>query len=101
MATFAVAFVLFTGALLVISVPVVFLARRRGRSKTARRFLIAAGAVGLICAIVSAGSERLEGQCQTAGNPNCYDFGGTGLQFLLVAGYIISALTKALALRRD
>ncbi len=91
MATFFVALLLFTGILLVLGSPVFVVAQRRDRKETARGFLIASGIVGLLCAIIAVGSERLVSQCEAAGNPSCLDSGAKGLQLVLVGGYVLAA----------
>jgi hypothetical protein len=63
--------------------------------------LVAAAVVSVLCALVAAGSERLVDQCEAAGNLDCVDFGGTGLQLLFVAGYGVPALVRAFLLARE
>ena len=101
LATFFAAFFFFTGLLLVLGVPVLVVAWRKGRNKTAHRFLIAAGLIGLISAVISATSDSLVSQCETAGNTGCLDFGSAGLQMLFVVGYIITSWVKAVILSRE
>ncbi|MEE9176838.1 MAG: hypothetical protein V3U46_00240 [Acidimicrobiia bacterium] len=67
-----------------LGIPLFVVAQRKGRTKTIRRFLIAAGVIGLFTALVSAGSESLESRCEAVGNFNCLDFGSTGLQFIFI-----------------
>jgi hypothetical protein len=94
-AVFFSAFFFFTGVMLALGIPLFVVARRKGRTKTTRRFLIAAGVIGLFTALVSAGSESLESRCEAVGNFNCLDFGSTGLQFIFIAGYAISSWIAA------
>lgn len=101
MATFLAAFFLVTGLLLVCGVPVFVLAWRKGRTKTARRFLVAAAVLGLFSAAVAAASERLENQCQAAGNTNCIDYGVSGSLLIVVVGYLIVSLATAVMLSRE
>jgi hypothetical protein len=86
-----VALLLFTGLALVLGAPVFVVARMRHRKKTARGFLIAAGVIGVLSAILSFSSEMLESRCEAAGNPSCLDFGASGLQLVLVVGYVLAS----------
>jgi hypothetical protein len=98
-AAFFTAFFQFTAIAVVTAIPVLVLARRTHRP-TGRRFLIGAGACGLICGILGATSKRLVDQCLAAGNPTCVDYGTTGMQVLTVAGYALVALLGAYRLWR-
>lgn len=86
-----VALLLFTGLALVFGAPVFVVARLRDRKKTARGFLIAAGVIGVLSAIISFSSEMLESRCEASGNPSCLDFGASGLQLVLVVGYVLAS----------
>lgn len=101
MATFAVAFLIFSGLVLIASVPLLIVALRRQKARTVRHFLIAGGLVALLCAATSAGSERLVRQCREAGNPTCLDYGASGLQLLLLAGYAVVAWIVAYNISRE
>ena len=101
MTTFLTAFVRYAGGLLLVSVPVMVIARRRGLVKTTRRFAVAAGLIGLICATVSVSSEELVDSCIAAGNKNCFDFGADGLQLMLVVGFVGTALVRAFQIYND
>lgn len=101
MATFFSTLVLYAGIVLFVSIPTLVLARRKRRAKTARRFLITGGIIALFCALVSALSERLVRQCEEVGNTSCVDYGATGMQFLLIAGYAVASLTAAIGISRD
>ena len=101
MTTFLTALVRYTGGLLLAGVPVMIIARRRRRVQTIRRFAIAAGLIGLICATVSVSSEELVDSCIAAGNKNCFDFGADGLQLMLVVGYVGTALVRAFQIYND
>ena len=94
-------FSIFAGILLVASVPVLIIAWQGGLSETIRRFLIAAGVIGSVLAMISASSERLVNQCKAAGNPSCIDYGATGFQLLVVIGFVLTAAVKAFILYRD
>ncbi len=101
MAMFFAAFFFFTGLMLAFSIPLFVVARRKGRPKTTRRFLIAAGVIGLITALVSAGSEILTSRCEAVGNFSCLDFGSTGLQVIFIAGYVISSWIAAVIINQE
>ncbi len=103
MVTFLVALVIFTGILLVVSIPLLLVARRDGRFDTIRKFLVGAGVVGLLCAIGSATSDALVNKCTDAGNSSsaCIDAGTTGFQVLLVGGYAVAAWTKTYLIHND
>jgi len=99
-AVFFSALVFFTGLMLVLGIPLFVVARRKGRTKTTRRFLIAAGVIGLFTALVSASSETLTSRCEAVGNFNCLDFGSTGLQFIFIVGYAISSWVAAVIINQ-
>ncbi|MEE8406487.1 MAG: hypothetical protein V3S32_04990 [Acidimicrobiia bacterium] len=101
MATFFAAFFFFTGLMLAFGIPLFVVARRKGRTKTTRRFLIAAGVIGLFTALGSVGSEILESRCEAVGNFNCLDFGSAGLQFLFIVGYVISSWVAAVIINQE
>jgi hypothetical protein len=99
-ATFFAAFFFFTGLTLALGIPLFVVARRQGRTKTTRRFLIAAGVIGLLTALVSVSSEMLVSRCEAVGNFNCLDFGSTGLQFIFIVGYAISSWVAAVIINQ-
>lgn len=101
MTTFLSALGLFTVLVGTLSIPLVVVARRRGRTETIRKFLLAGAAVAVAGATVSATSERLVRQCEEAGNPTCVDFGAMGIQFVLVAGYGIAVVIATLSIHRS
>jgi hypothetical protein len=101
MSTFLTSLLLFTGLLLVISVPVLVVARQRGRAGTVRRFPIAAVVTALFCATLAATAVGLEERCEAAGNPNCFDSGATGLQTLAVVVFAGIAWVNAYMIYRD
>jgi len=99
--TFFAVFFFSTGAMLILGAPVLMVGRRTGRTETAHRFLIAAGAIGLFNAALATGSERLVGQCRNAGNLGCVDYGSAGFQLLFVVGYIITSWVTAFIVSHD
>lgn len=101
MQTFVTAFLLYTGLMLVLGIPVFVIARRNGQPTTARRFVVAAVVIGLLSGVVSFTSEQLVMRCEAAGNTACFDSGSAGLIVVFVAGYTIVAWVKAIALSRE
>ena len=98
MATFFSSFFISIGILLIFSSPIFYLAWRKGRTKTIRRFLVGAGVIGLVTASVSATSEGLVAQCQAASNIECIDYGSAGIRLLFIVSYIIVSWVKAVIL---
>ncbi len=101
MATFFGALLSVTGGLLIVSSPVVFMARRRGRNGLAIKFSLAAMAIGLFFAFVAVGSRRLVDSCEAAGGTSCLDVGSTGLRFLVVLIYVIASAAATYTLARQ
>ena len=101
MITLISASLIYTAIMLIFSGPVLFVARQRELPKMARRFLIAAGVCGLICGVLSAGSERLVNQCEAAGNLSCVDSGSSGFQLMIVAGYLGTSLVRSYLVAHD
>ncbi len=100
MTTFVTSFFLWIGLLLLVSVPVIYFARRQGRTSTIRNFLVAAVAVALAVALTRVVGDLSLEQCYEAGNRQCIDPGSVGLGVLFVGGYIVVALGRAWSLRR-
>lgn len=98
MASFFGSFFISTGILLIFSIPIFYVAWRKGRNKTIRRFLIAAGSIGLLNAAVSASSARLINQCQAVNNRDCVDYGSAGMRLTFIVGYIIISWVRAVVL---
>ncbi len=90
-----------TAVLLLLSVPVFLLARKRADTEISRKFVIGASAVGLFCAVAEAGAHRQIANCEAAGNPSCFDSGGAGIQLLAIASFVIVAGVKTMDLYRD
>ena len=101
MVTFLIAFVGYTAAGAVLWIPLAVVGRRKRRTRAVNRYLVGAAAMGMICAVIAASSERLVNQCRDAGNPTCYDFGATGLQLLFLGGYGFAVLLMAWLIHRD
>ena len=102
MITFLYSIVLFSGLLLIVAVPVIFVARRREKSSTIRNFIVGAAATGTVLAIIKFTSDRAVQQCLDAGNSDtqCVDFGSTGMAVLFIGGYVVIALGRAWVLSR-
>lgn len=87
-----------TGILILLATPTLYLAWRAGKSRTIRRFLIAAVAVGLLIGTVAATSGQSLEQCELANGRSCNDYGSTGMQLTIVVIFTIVSWVKALAL---
>lgn len=83
------------------SIPLILVARRRGRNKQARNFLIAAAIIALSTTIILTTSDRLVEMCHDAGSSRCEDIGSTAFRMILIGGYIIVALIEAYLITRD
>lgn len=87
-----VAIIGYAALFLLIGAPAILLARRRSEeAPTVRRFIRAAVGAGLFFGIMAAGSRRLVAQCLDNGNPNCHDYGATGLVAVVIAGFVITS----------
>jgi hypothetical protein len=98
---FLEALLLYGGILAIASVPVVLVARHRGREPLARKFVITAVSLGLVCALLAWTSRVLVDQCVSAGNTGCIDYGGRGFLAMVVTGYAVVALWTAISMARD
>ena len=101
MATFLGSWLFYTALLLLSATPVAVVARRKGRSDRAKRFLWTALGLGLMCGLLAVSSERSVSRCEAVGNTVCLDFGTAGMQFLLVTLYLISVVIGIVVLTRD
>ncbi len=101
MTTFFGALFSITGILLLCSLPVLIVARRQKRPQVARRFLVAAGSIGLFFAASAAASEQLKEDCGASGSIACLDVGFVGLLYFVAGGYIIAALVVAIVIGRQ
>lgn len=77
--------------LAVLASPLFFIARREGRTDTIKRFLIGGAVIVALVATLAFVSDRNIEQCFNAGNRGCVDAGTTGLQMMLVGGYVVTA----------
>ena len=87
-----------TGILFLFTIPTFYLAWRKGRHKTIRRFLIAAIAIGLLVAVISASSGQLLEQGQNANNRDCFDSGSAAMRLIFMVSFIIISWVKAVIL---
>ena len=101
MTTFLTALLFVTGILLVCGLPVFVMAWREARRAVARRFLIAAGVIGLFFAAVALSSEKLVEQCGASGSILCFDAGFKGLLLVVVIAYLIVAVAAAVRIGRE
>lgn len=95
MVGFFVASVGFTALSLVLGLPLFLVAHRQEQHQLIRQFFMGAVVVGVICGVLDASSQRLVDDCERAGNPQCFDYGSTGLQSIAVAAYATIAWIKA------
>lgn len=101
MATFFGALIAVTGGLLVLTVPVLFMAWRKGRTGLAIKFLVAALAIGIFFAFAAAGSKKLVDSCAASGGAACFDVGYSGFLFLVVIIYGIASVAATSILARQ
>ena len=101
LATFLASLFFVIGLLLVGGAPVFVVAWRKGRTEIARRFLIAAGVIGLFFAVTAVASERLVERCGATGNTACFDVGYRGFLFAVAGGYVITSVIAAVKIGRD
>ena len=94
-------FLLAGGPVLVLALPLFYVAWRSKRITTMRNFLIGAGSVALLCSILAGVSDRQVQQCRDAGNSDCVDAGTAGMQALMIAIYVIASWMAAASIYRD
>ena len=87
--------------LLLVSTPVLFMARRQHRALLFQRFILACALGGVFCGIVAAGSQRLVDQCEAEGNSSCFDAGADGMIMVLVGGFFATSAVWAYLLFTD
>ena len=85
----------YTALVLVLGFPLFLTARRQQRTRLIRQFVIGAVTVGVFCGVMGATSAKLVSDCEKAGNPDCIDYGSTGLQVFSVGVYAAVAWIKA------
>ena len=77
--------------LIVLASPLFYMARKKRRFDTIRSFAIGGAVVVALVAGLAQVSKVQVDQCLEAGNPNCVDAGTSGLQILIMGGYVIAA----------
>lgn len=87
---FSGALLIFSGIVAVGGIPLWLVASRLRRRLTLRNYAIAGAVVAVTSALVEVASDRAVAQCEAAGNPTCFDPGGTGLQLVMLAFYFIA-----------
>ena len=100
MGTFLTTFLPVTAGLLVCGIPVFYVAFRRGMKDTIRNFVLLAVGLGVLAGFIEFTSERYVEQCFAAGNPICEDPGGPGLLSLIVVGFLIASISRAVVINR-
>lgn len=84
-----------------LAAPVVILGLREGLNETVRRFVIAAAIVALGCALLSWGSNALVSRCMDAGNTECLDYGGLGMQVLALGIFGLVSVLRSVSIWRN
>lgn len=98
---FVLDFAVFFAILAASTLPRLRIARQSRRRHNTGVWLASAGAVALAAAGLGVSSRSLVDSCLQEVNDGCVDAGGAGLQFVLVAGFILVALSSAYLLTRD
>ena len=95
MGTFFGTFLVITGLLTALAAPLWIVAWRKNELASKRNYLVAAIAVGVLCASIATASQRQVQQCLDAGNSDCVDSGTPGLQLIFIVVYVITAWVMA------
>jgi hypothetical protein len=98
---FITRFLIVSTLLIGLSTPLLFLAWRKRTDHTVRNFLIAALVIAALCGVLAESSARLVRQCLESGSPGCVDIGASGLQTLLIGGYLLVAWAMAYVIWRE
>lgn len=85
--------------LLVLAVPVFFVARRRRKTSTIRNVAISALVVSAMMGVTRYTSNELVQQCIDVGNTQCVDAGSTGIIWLFGIGFTLVVWVRAWNLR--
>ena len=99
-AEFLGSFALSTALMLLAALPLILLTRRRQPEK-GRRFVLGAFVAGFLCGVITATSDEFVARCRAAGNPQCVDYGSSGMFWMIVGGYAVVALLNAYLVWRD
>jgi len=84
--------IIFSGFLLLCTVPVSKINQQLRRFDKPRKWYMAAAICALTAAIIGWSSRVLVEDCLSEINDGCIDIGGQGLQFVIVGGYAVVAL---------
>lgn len=95
MTTFLFSLVRDAAVLLVFSIPLILIARRRNRMRQARGFLIGGAVIAVLASTITITSIQLVERCFDAGSSGCQDYGSAGFRLLLMGGYIVIVLVEA------
>lgn len=86
--------VIFNAACLLASLPVANINKQLRRFDKPKKWYRAAVICAVVAAIMGWSSRVLVEDCLSEVNDGCVDIGGTGLQFLIIGGYIVAALAS-------
>ena len=98
--SFLGSFALSTALMLLAALPLILLTRQRQPEK-GRRFTAGAVVAGFFCGVIAATSDQFVERCRAAGNPQCIDYGSSGMLWMIVGGYAFVALLNAYLVWRD
>lgn len=99
--TYVLAISIFTGILLVLSLPAILTARSHGKTAIMVRFIAAAVGTGLVFGFFDGRYQRAYDLCVAEGRLQCENVGLTGLQLLIVVGFLIASMTMTYRIFND
>ncbi len=91
---FVAELVIFNAIAFIVAIPVVRINMLLKRFKKPRTWRIAGFVCATVAAIIGWSSRILVEQCLSEINDGCIDIGGQGLQFVIMAGYVVAALSS-------
>ena len=92
MTTYVITIAIFVAILAAVSAPAVLTARSHGRTGTMTRFAGAALLTGLAIGFFDARYQRAYDICVAEGRGQCEAIGFTGLQLLIIVGFLIASM---------
>jgi hypothetical protein len=98
--TFVTELLRFAVLLAALGAPLWIVAWRYGQVRTMRKFGYGASGVALASALLAVISRRQMLQCEAVGYPNCFDYGTTGFQTLMVFVFAVMAWWSAYSIWR-
>lgn len=101
MARFAVDIVIFFAVMALSTLPLAYVARLVKRRHNRRKWMAWAASVAVAVAGLGWSSRDLQKGCKSQNNDGCIDIGGAGSQFLLVAVFVLFALSSAYMMYND